>query len=111
MHLELDRLKVVGSMPVHHTVHLGKGDLHQPAATRPASARAGIGPVGGAMGGAYQPLAGDIEKTVGLVIHLYRHVRATVQVGVRLVFEPDRKGTAGLPPIDHIKGDGEVAFL
>ncbi|OLP05840.1 hypothetical protein BLL52_2068 [Rhodoferax antarcticus ANT.BR] len=37
-----------------------------------------------AVGGAHQPVAGEVKKLVGLEVHFHRHVRAAVQIGVNL---------------------------
>ncbi len=90
-------------MPVDNAIGLGDVNLYQTTATRPDLAGAGQRGVGGAVGGAHQPLAGGVEKTVGLVVHFHRHMGASVQVGDRYALKAHGKGAAGLASVHHVK--------
>ena len=90
---------------MHDTILLAKVNLDQAAATRSASTDTCVWLVSGAMRGAYQQVAGAVKKSIGLVIHLHRHMGATVQVGVHLILVTDGKGTADSTAIDHFKGN------
>src|SRR6185312_4856787 len=98
-------------MPVHHAILFDDLNLDQPAAARPAAARARVRPVHRAMGRADQPLAGIVKKTVRLEVQLHRHVGAAVQVRVRAALEADREGAAGLAAKDHVERDRLTALL
>lgn len=63
--LELCGLQVVRSMPVHHTITLRQGNFHQPAAAGATRTLAGARQIGGPVGGAQQPMARVVKKTVG----------------------------------------------
>ena len=55
------------------------------------------------MGGAQQPAAIGVKKTVRLVIHLHGDMGAAVQVGVHLALVANGKGPAGLTGKHHVK--------
>ena len=55
-------------MPKNHTLALGQRDFDEAAPAGTARALAGVGPVGGAVAGADQPLAGD-EKSAEAARH------------------------------------------
>lgn len=93
-------------MPVHDAVTLGYVNLYQATAARAHLALTGLGRIHGAMRGAHQPVACAVKKTVGLVIHLYRDMGATVQVGVHLSCIANGKSTARLTAILHVKRNG-----
>ena len=93
----------MGSMPVHDPILLAKVNLDQAATTRSTSAGTRLWLVSGAMRCAYQQVPGAVKKSVVLVIHLHRHMGATVQIGVHLLLVTNSKGTAVSTTIDHIK--------
>lgn len=93
----------MGSMPVHDTVNLGEVNLDQAAATGATAACPGLWLISGAVRGTHQPMTRIVKKAVGLVVHLHRHMGATIQVGVHLALVPNGKGTASLATIDHVK--------
>ena len=73
------------------------------------SARAGI--VNRAVGGAQEPVPGNVPKAVGLVVHFHGHVGTPVEVGIDLALVADRKPSASLPGVIHIKGHGQATVL
>ena len=95
MSIRFAGLKFVCSMPVHDAIALRQVNFHQAASARPAAATPGSRLVHGAMGGAHQPMPGQVKKPVGLVIHFHRHMAAAVQVGMDLPPIAHRKGPAG----------------
>jgi len=90
-------------MPVHDAIGLGQCDSDQPTSARPATALTRFGSVGGTVGGTHQPLAGRVEKTVGLVVHLHWDMGTAVEVGVGTILKPNGKPTARLAAVNHIK--------
>ena len=93
-------------MPVHHAVALTGGYFDQPATARATTTLAGFGPVDRAMCGANDPVPGHVKKLVGLVIHLYRNMGTPVEVGMHGTLVSDRKTTAGLAAVQHVKWHG-----
>ena len=96
-------------MPVHDAVVLAQGYLDEPATTGSPLTGPGIGRIRRPMRGAYQPAPSLIKETVGLVIHLHRHVGTTVEVRVHLSVKTNRKGSAGGAGVHHIKRNSQAA--
>ena len=98
-------------MPVNNALRFSQLYFDQAATARAAHAVARFWVVFGTVGGAQQPAATVVKYAIGLKIQLHRHMAAAVQVGLCLAFKSNRKGTAGLPVINHIKWNGQVTFL
>jgi hypothetical protein len=98
-------------MPAYQAVLLKEGNFDQGATAGAIYATSGIGCVQRAMGGANQPLAGGIKKTVRLKVHFHSHMAAAVQVSVHFSFEANSKCPTTLPLVQHIKGHRQATFL
>jgi hypothetical protein len=96
----------MNSMPVNHPIPFGKVYFYKSCATRATRASAGIGLVGRTVRGTQQPTSGTIKKMVRLVIHLHRHMGATVQVSMYLSLITDSKSSTCLPRVNNIKRHG-----
>lgn len=96
-------------MPVHDVIKLGEVNLDQAAPTRATPTGAGLGLIDGPMGGTHQPVTRAVKKTIRLVVHLHRHMGASIEVGVRLSLVTNGKGTASLAAIKHVKRDSFTA--
>jgi hypothetical protein len=96
-------------MPVHYAAALGQGHLYQTTPTRAATTCTGLRVIHGAMRGAHQPVAGAVEKLIGLVVHFHGHMRTSIEIGVYLILEPNAKGLAGPTTVDDVKGHSLAA--
>jgi hypothetical protein len=98
-------------MPANQAVLFQEGNFDQGATAGAIHATSGIGCVQRAMGGANQPLAGGIKKTVCLKVHFHGYVAAAVQISVYLSFEADGKRPATVPLVQDVKGHRQATFL
>ena len=97
-------------MPVHYAIAFRDIDLHQPTTAWSTGASTGVGLVRGCMGCAQQPMAGDVEDTIGLIVQLHCNVAAAVQIGVGYALVAHSERTARLPPVQHIERHGIAGF-
>lgn len=98
-------------MPAYQAVLLKEGNFDQGATAGTIDTTSGIGCVQRAMGGANQPLAGGIKKTVRLKVHFHGNVAAAIQISVHFSPEADGKRPATLPLVQHVKGHRQATFL
>ena len=97
-------------MPVHYAIEFRHIDLHQTTTAWSPGASTGFGLVRGCVGCAQQPMAGDVEYTIGLVVQFHCDVAAAIQLGVGLTLIPDSKSTACLAPVQHIERHAIARF-
>jgi hypothetical protein len=90
-------------MPVHETVPFGKANFDQASSARTPAALPGLRGIYGAVRGTHQPVSGAVKKMVGLVIHLHRHMRAAIQIGMDLAAISNGKGPTTLRVVNHVK--------
>ena len=98
-------------MPAHQAVLLGKGNFDQGAATGPIHTATGAWRIQSTMGGANQPLAGGVKKSVGLEIHFHSNMAAAVQVSVYFAPKADGECPATLALVQHVKGHRQTTVL
>jgi len=98
-------------MPAYQAVLLKEGNFDQGATAGALHTTSGIGRVQRAMGGANQPLASGIKKTVRLKVHFHRYMAAAIKVGVHFSLEANGKSPATLPLVQHVKRHRQAAVL
>ncbi len=100
----------MGSMPVHHTIAFVQGDSDEATTAWAGTALPGLRLVQGAVGGADQPVACAVEKSIRLVVHLHRHMAASIQVGVCHALVTNRESAASLTLVPDVESDGLAAI-
>lgn len=90
-------------MPVHDTVQFGKANFDQATPARTPAALPGLRRIYCTVRGTHQPVSGAVKKMVWLVIHLHRHMRAPIQIGMDLAAISNRKGPTMLRIVNHVK--------
>lgn len=103
--LKLKRLETVIRVPIDHAITLAQRKLDQTTTAGTTCTGTSIGHIGCPVRGTQQPLPCIVKKTARLVVHLHRHMRAAIQIGMDTIVVTNGEGLAALACVDHIKSN------